>query len=175
MRAEDVQRGDPLIGPCALCGQDVRGVPVRDLGATLAHTARRWATLLETSVETADGSDAVRQRPQPDVWSVLEYACHVRDVLSFAHHDLHVVLADPSMGASDFDGVSAAASGNYREQMVDAVAADVVVAAAEVARASQRLPREADSVAVMRVRWALHEALHHLVDAAAVLPLGSPS
>jgi DinB superfamily len=24
---------------------------------------------------------AARQRPQPDVWSALEYACHVRDVL----------------------------------------------------------------------------------------------
>ena len=56
---------------CAECGFDP-DVPVTDIGSRLRTTIPQWSAVL------ARPDAAVR--PQPTVWSPLEYACHVRDV-----------------------------------------------------------------------------------------------
>jgi DinB superfamily len=65
---------DALAGRCAECGF------VYDLDR--AEIVRRLNTDAEIFVARVDdlGDDA-RRRPAPEVWSPLEYACHVRDML----------------------------------------------------------------------------------------------
>jgi len=58
---------------CEECGFEYDSVPTHDIGAALRSKAQ---ALLE-----ALGAGDVRSRPEPDVWSALEYVCHVRDVM----------------------------------------------------------------------------------------------
>ena len=62
---------------CPECGFDSREFPRTQVGAMLRSNAASWREVLS--------APDVRQRPRPDVWSPLEYACHVRDV-----HKLYV-------------------------------------------------------------------------------------
>ena len=64
--------------PCPECGFDPGGQGFDDLPGLVHDTAMAWSEVLTRP-------DAVR-RPRPDVWSPLEYACHVRDV--------HVLFAE---------------------------------------------------------------------------------
>ena len=58
--------------PCAECGFDPAAQGLADLPRLVHDTAMTWSDVLA-------GSD-VGDRPAPDVWSPLEYGCHVRDV-----------------------------------------------------------------------------------------------
>jgi DinB superfamily len=51
--------------------------------------------------------DFLRKRPAPDVWSALEYAAHVRDVIAFYANRIERVLAEerPRMIAADFSSM----------------------------------------------------------------------
>ena len=51
--------------------------------------------------------DYLRQRPAPEVWSALEYAAHVRDVIAFYADRIERVLAEerPRMVAADFSSM----------------------------------------------------------------------
>ncbi len=60
---------------CAQCGFEYDLGDAGSAGPAVVAGAARFASVLE-----ADPSD-VRRRPRADVWSPLEYACHVRDVL----------------------------------------------------------------------------------------------
>src|SRR5450759_2728596 len=58
--------------PCDECGFDVGTVSGRQVAARLRANAVSWSAVLRRA-------DA-RARPEPQVWSPLEYACHGRDV-----------------------------------------------------------------------------------------------
>ena len=47
----------------------------------LASLAPRYGERLRTAPGEVDRREVLRRRAHPDVWSALEYACHVRDVL----------------------------------------------------------------------------------------------
>src|SRR3954470_14195185 len=59
--------------PCPECGFDTRGFPREHVGTLLRDNAAAWPTTLGQFPD-------VRARPNPQTWSPLEYACHVRDV-----------------------------------------------------------------------------------------------
>jgi hypothetical protein len=117
-------------------------------------------------------------RPAPDVWSPLEYACHVRDVLLVQRDRLVVALVEDEPSFTPM----------YREQRVDllgyaeedqsAVLAGLGVAADLLARLLERLtphqlartctygypaPRRVDVAWV--AQHTMHEVEHHLRDA----------
>ena len=58
--------------PCPECGLDPGAIDVADVPALVRANAIRWRAVL--------ARPDVGRRPRPDVWSPLEYACHVRDV-----------------------------------------------------------------------------------------------
>jgi hypothetical protein len=131
----------------------------------------------EIAAELADAGAGVRSRPAPDVWSRLEYACHVRDVLLVQRE--RVLLArrvqlpevEP-MGRDervDHDGYGGQDPLDVARQLVDA--------AGLFAGVLRRLPVEAWERTVVynwpvraerSLRWvavnALHEVRHHLGD-----------
>ena len=60
--------------PCAACGFDAAEVDPTQTGTLLRANAQAWADVLDRP------DDQLRSRPAPQVWSPLEYSCHVRDV-----------------------------------------------------------------------------------------------
>jgi hypothetical protein len=166
--------------PCPFCDHDVSGYPAADLASALVEAARRWSEFLTTVVDHPGGGDGLRRRPQPDVWSAIEYGCHVRDGLSWTARQIELTTLVEGPTYLSWDHTSAVEADHYREQHPDAVADDIRAAAAEVARLTQRvgpagLARTGTLAGVEFTiaglcRHAVHEALHHLDDARVVVP-----
>jgi hypothetical protein len=161
-----------VTGRCPECGLDAAAVPVDAVAFEVARVAEAWTAFL---LETDD--EVLRTRRAPDTWSPLEYACHVRDVLSlFAQRVLTTLREDePDLGWWDHE--AAVHTDGYNEQDVAAVADDLrrnaEVLAAALARAdggwdrrALRRGEEPFTVAGL-ARFALHESHHHLADAQA--------
>lgn len=76
--------------PCPDCGFDALSVAGPQVAARLRLNAARWPAVCTR----AD----VRVRPQPKVWSPLEYACHVRDVCRVFQSRVSLMLSqtDPT-------------------------------------------------------------------------------
>lgn len=79
---------------CDECGFDTRTMSEDELVTTIASFARRYRAPLTRFLPGEDGAAVVRRRPAPEVWSALEYAAHVRDVLAFYRGRVERVLAE---------------------------------------------------------------------------------
>ena len=154
---------------CDACGFD--GARYDD--GSLLHALRilgpRWRSLpFQTGPE-------LRERPEPEVWSALEYAAHSRDITA-----LHVfgveqalTLDEPSFPGIDDDLVDSAAA-SYGSADPDAVVdalEEQAMRLAELAddagpdRWSRGLTIGANRSDVRRLlEHALHDSLHHVDD-----------
>lgn len=160
---------------CPMCGRDISDVSAADLPAALVDVARRWGAWLQTVVDHPGGAEELCARPEPETWSAIEYACHVRDILAlFTRRTIQTVIEDlPEYGWWDHEGE--AELGNYLEQDPVAVATDMLANAQEFADALlvlkgdawlRRGTRGGTVFTVLGLgRFALHEAVHHLQDA----------
>src|SRR5215469_13742826 len=75
MGVQPADLNDPS-SACGQCGFRSAGIPVDEIAGRLrAAPARYRAALAGASPEVT------ARRPEPGVWSALEYGCHVRDVL----------------------------------------------------------------------------------------------
>ncbi|MFE7742960.1 DinB family protein [Nocardia sp. NPDC057455] len=147
----------------------------------LASAADVPSLAREHAVEYADllGADSgkLRQRGKPEVWSPLEYACHVRDVL--------LAQRERVLAARRSDNPTATAMGRdervehdgYAEQNPADVARQIRDAAQLFANVLERLGDDDwertlgfpyPEPAVRSLRWlamhTLHELRHHLLD-----------
>jgi hypothetical protein len=153
--------------PCAECGYDAAAVPVETVADRLRANAARWRPVLERP--------DVAARPHPDVWSALEYACHVRDV-----HELYLHRLDRMLGENDplydnWDQDATAVEAAYSEQDPAVVTGELEISAGRLADrfdtvtgdAWQRRGRRSDG-ATFTVdtfsRYLLHDVEHHLWD-----------
>ncbi len=109
---------------CPQCGFSY-SVGRAEITPWLRSDARAFVARLRTFDDTA-----VRTRPKPDVWSPLEYACHVRDMLRVQTERVVLVQheIDPAFVPMRRD--ERVAGDRYNEQDPDAVA-DAVIAAAD--------------------------------------------
>lgn len=118
---------------------------------------------------------ALRRRPEPGVWSVLEYTAHLRDVYATFLVRLHRARTEDHPTLDPMFGDLRAQRLRYNDLPVDAVLAELALAAQgfceEVAdtrddewtRTVRRLPGE-DRTALWLVRHAMHEGVHHVRD-----------
>lgn len=171
---------DALTTTCPGCGHAVAEVPERDLPAALVNAGRQWRGYLETVLDHPDGDKSLRVR-SASRWSGIDYACHVRDVLSiFSRRVELTLLADePEFGWWDHE--AEADTERYRDQHPAAVGDDISHAAFELADLLAPLSAEILTRGGTRLgrrltitdlgRFALHETLHHLDDARSVVPL----
>lgn len=160
---------------CPMCGRDTSNVPPADLAAAIADAARRWAGWLQTVTDHPGGIEELCLRPEPETWSAIEYACHVRDVLAlFTRRSIQTVIEDvPEYGWWDHE--QEAELGNYVQQDPVSVGRDLIRNAEEYAEALLVLQGDAwlrrgtrrgtEFTVVGLARFALHEAIHHLQDA----------
>jgi hypothetical protein len=159
--------------PCPDCGFSTADVDRDALAGRIAATSSAWASILA-------GSD-VRQRPDDETWSPLEYACHVRDVHRVYTGRVSRMLAEDDPHYDNWDQDVTAVEDRYDEQDPAAVAVEVAAAGdvigqlfADVTgdqwdrtgKRSDGATFTVDSIS----RYYLHDIEHHIWDVTGSLP-----
>lgn len=152
-------------------------------------------TLIDDAVAVIAGlPDAVREavgaippegrrvRPGPDVWSVAEYLCHLRDVYVSSTIRLHRVRTEEEPACEPMFNDLRARRFRYNDcdiaatldELAAAVAGfrDEVARTADWDRVATRLPGERRTARWL-VRQAMHEGVHHLADIQRIGEFGS--
>ena len=151
--------------PCHDCGFDAAETDPRNAGDEARAMVPRWRDALARP-------DASR-RPDDATWSVLEYACHVRDVLLLFAERLRLIREQEAPEFPNWDQDATAAQTGYAEQDPRAVADELAPAtdafAAEIgavadwSRPGLRSNGSAFTADTL-TRYAMHDLVHHLHD-----------
>jgi hypothetical protein len=157
-------------GLCSECGFDWEGA-TGELARVLDSVAHEFGEVLAGCAEST-----LRARPSPSVWSPLEYAAHVRDVLAWYEERVRRVLSEERPHLSAGVGWAVVTEERaYHRESTDAVLGGLVGAAASLGGLLASLSSsewlrvgvgsEGDErdVAIL-ARRAVHEGVHHLVD-----------
>ena len=153
--------------PCPECGFDA-GTLTR---AAIAPLVQRCAG----SFRAALAADDATRRPAPDVWSPLEYGCHVRDVCRRFGERLALLLAEDDPRFANWDQDETALAERYWTQQPALVSAELTEAASTVADAFAAVPagawdrpgrRSNGSVFTVDTlgRYFAHDLVHHAHD-----------
>lgn len=153
--------------PCPDCAYDSQQIVPRGIGVQLRDIATQWEVILV--------HPDVRKRPLPNVWSALEYACHVRDVFSIFDMRLDRMLSEDGPTFTNWDQDATAITEKYDLQ-------DPLVVRRQLTTAANQLAERFESVsgaqwsrvgfrsdgATFTVdsfgRYLLHDPIHHLWD-----------
>ncbi len=164
--------------PCPDCGFDSGALTADELPGTVREVAAVLAGVL-------GAGEATRERPRADVWSPLEYGCHVRDVVrrGDARTRLMVTTDDPLF--ENWDQDATAVEDAYGEQDPSRVAAELVEAAERLAAGYaslapgdwDRAGRRSDGARFTVLsfgRYVAHDLVHHVHDVTGARP-GPPA
>jgi hypothetical protein len=158
-----------LTRPCPECGVDVSTFDRDDTAPLVRRLTGAWVEVLE------DRSRDLAERPAPDRWSPLEYACHIRDVLRLYTTRLGLMLDEDDPLYPNWDQDVTAVEDRYGEQDPAVVAAELRAAGTRLADAFaavhgdqwDRPGRRSDGASFTVetfARYFLHDPLHHLWD-----------
>ncbi len=163
----------PLAGPdfnCALCA-----LHYPDITPAMAATMMRQQPAEYRAAFHDVPDDVVRRRPDPATWSMIEYACHVRDVFAVSVERIHLALTTEHGTFEPLGNDERAVRLGYDQAAVDETLDDLTASALRLAdlldtltggdwdRTASRLPGEERDVRWM-ARQAAHEGRHHLHD-----------
>ncbi|MGW2251465.1 DinB family protein [Kitasatospora sp. NPDC001660] len=155
---------------CPDCGLETPSVVREDVPGMVRANAASWVAVL------GEDEDGVRRRPEPGVWSALEYACHVRDVFRMFHVRLGLMLAQDDPLFPNWDQDATAVAERYGEQRPTVVAEELAAAAETLAAAFERVAGEeqwrrtgsrsdgARFTVESLSRYLVHDPVHHLFD-----------
>ncbi|MFD2840198.1 DinB family protein [Populibacterium corticicola] len=152
---------------CPDCGFNASLLTLDQIGDTARAQLPHWREVLTR--------EDVRERPNPGVWSALEYAAHVRDVHKVMLGRLNLMLTQDNPGFPNWDQDEAAETGNYAAQDPQQVLADLEANAEEFAAAYDAVePTHADRTGLRSNgshftvltlgRYAAHDLVHHVWD-----------
>jgi hypothetical protein len=159
-----------LDSPCPECGFDASAIATVDV----ASQVRAIATAFGKVLQRPD----VRDRPQPQVWSALEYACHVRDVCRVFDERLRSMVSEDDPLFSNWDQDATALAERYWAQEPAVVNAELAAAAENIALSFEGVaadqwsrPGRRSNGSVFTVdslaRYLLHDLVHHSHDVGA--------
>ena len=159
---------------CPECGYDVRNFERSEMGAMVRANARAWAQVL------SEGED-LRLRPSEDVWSPLEYACHVRDVFALYDQRLALILEQDDPEFPNWDQDATAIAARYRDQDPASVSTELRQHAEALATGFERVTgamwertgRRSDGASFTVetfARYLIHDPIHHLHDVGEPVP-----
>jgi hypothetical protein len=155
--------------PCPDCAFDATTIVPRHIGAIIRDLASQWEAVLMHPQVTA--------RPSPNVWSPLEYGCHVRDVFRLFLLRLDLMLTHDAPTFDNWDQDATAVADRYDLQDPNIVRREIVIAADELADRFDavtagewsRLGMRSDGAAFSIEsfgKYLLHDPIHHLWDVA---------
>ena len=133
-----------------------------------------YRTRLRRFIDDPEGL-ALRRRPSPDIWSALEYAAHVRDVIAFYADRFERVLEEdrPRMAAADFSSMPESRGSLHDDPIT------VLDAISDLSRSAEGRLRELgadqwtrvgigvdgdERTVLVLVRRLAHDGQHHLMD-----------
>jgi DNA segregation ATPase FtsK/SpoIIIE, S-DNA-T family len=157
---------------CDECGFVYENIARDDIASSLRALAARYGAVL---AERADG--VLRAHPLPNVWSALEYACHMRDVYRVQRERVLLALADEQPAFASMRRDERVAEERYNEQQPAQVAREIRDAAEALAATLESLDDGGwtrtgiynyPERRVRTVEWigrhTVHEGEHHLQD-----------
>ncbi|MEU9128546.1 DinB family protein [Kitasatospora sp. NPDC048540] len=158
--------------PCADCGLDTPAVDPEAVAGMVRVNAAAWVDLL------AGDPAELRRRPDPQTWSLLEYACHVRDVFRLFEIRLGLMLDQDDPAFPNWNQDDTAVEDRYAEQDPARVAVELAEAAAVLAGSFeqvggaqwQRTGARSDGARFTVASFAqylIHDPVHHLHDVTA--------
>jgi hypothetical protein len=155
--------------PCPECGFESAAIAREDVVPLLRANADGWRGVL------AGDDDHVRARPEPQTWSPLEYACHVRDCCRVYDERLRLMLTEDDPLYPNWDQDETAVAERYGEQDPQRVGVELGEAAEALAQRFEQVEGEAwlrpgrrsDGVQFTIesfARYFIHDPIHHLWD-----------
>jgi hypothetical protein len=152
---------------CPECGFDAAGFERELIGSMILANAAAWQRVLRRR--------AVALRPSDDVWSPVEYACHVRDVFRIYDERLRLLLSEDDPRYANWDQDATAVSDRYGEQDAGVVAEELIAAAARITDRFNSVTGEQWTRRGTRSdgahftiesfgRYLMHDPIHHLWD-----------
>jgi len=152
---------------CPECGFDAGSFDPLTMPMAIRSNAAEWVTLL--------ADRRVGRRPTPDVWSALEYGCHVRDVFVLFNERLRLMLEMDNPTYQNWDQDATAVEERYDQQDIDTVVPAIVHAAdalaarfAGVSGDQWQRPGTRSDGASFTVhsfaQYLIHDPVHHLHD-----------
>jgi hypothetical protein len=167
-------------GTCEECGFDWGAVGPAEAVTALRSCARRYQPPLTRFLPGEEPDVVLRTRPEPVVWSALEYAVHVGVALAWYQQRIQRVLDEdrPQLAAYGFG--PACDRDRYNERDAAEAVAGVASAAEALADLLDGLDQSAwerlgigsdgdDRTVLALARRAVHEGHHHLLDIGRVL------
>ena len=159
--------------PCPECGFDPAALPRARIAADLLESADRWQEVL--------AAPSVDARPEPGVWSPLEYACHCRDVYSLFGERASMMLDRLDPMFENWDQDATAVEKRYWESDPAIVSAGLSASArsaasvfAGVGNPDWARPGRRSNGSVFTIeslgRYFVHDLVHHLHDVGARPP-----
>jgi hypothetical protein len=156
--------------PCPECAFVAAAVTGPRIPAITRECAAAWEGVLHR--------EDVRERPEPQIWSPLEYGCHVRDLCRVMGARVRLMLAEDAPTFENWDQDETALRDGYAGQDPVVVAANLASAAEAVAARFEAVPDDAWDRPGLRSngsrftvltlgRYFLHDVVHHLHDVGA--------
>lgn len=153
--------------PCPECGFDASAATPATAPGIVESMLPRWRAALRRP--------DVAGRPDPGTWSVLEYACHVRDVFSLFDHRLDLMLHEEDARFADWDQDLTAVEKDYAGADPAVVSAELTAEGGQIAAAFGRVPEEhwgrrgirsngSEFTVLTLAQYFLHDVVHHLHD-----------
>jgi hypothetical protein len=162
---------------CTACEFVYADIDATALPERLASFGPRYRERLLPPSRPAQWQAMLRARPAADVWSALEYACHVRDVFLTLRDRLYTVLVEDKPVVAPMYREHRVLLARYNAQDPEEIAGQLVMAARLIAQAFNALaPAQLARLCVYpfpapterSVLWvgqhAVHEGEHHLRD-----------
>lgn len=152
---------------CDECLTDVRELNIYECADLMRSTLCGWRDRLREPNLT--------RRSDPDTWSPLEYAAHVRDALAVFEERIRLMLTQDNPVLPDWDQDTAAIEGNYNDSNPVTVAMQLDSAitsagglldgldSAVYGRKGQRSDGSPFTVQTLS-RYFAHDVAHHLHD-----------
>jgi hypothetical protein len=163
---------------CAGCGFVWESVPAAQIGARLEVGVDEIVDMLDEAAEAG----LAATRPEPEIWSVTEYAAHVRDVLLGIRDRLITIAVEDEPESRPIYRDQRVDMGMYARDTPEILRRELPMAAALFDRSyhaftPQQMARTVrygyPAPAVRTMLWAcqqaVHEVEHHRADIAAVL------
>ena len=153
--------------PCPECGFEATKFPAPQVGEEARANAQIWRELLT--------SPSAATRTRPDRWSVLEYACHVRDVFRICSYRLDRMLTEDGPQYDNWDQDVTAIEDRYDQQDPATIGAEVVEAATVIAARFETVEGDdwrrtgyrsdgAEFTIETFAQYVIHDPMHHLWD-----------
>ncbi|MDT0164631.1 DinB family protein [Actinotalea sp. AC32] len=153
--------------PCPECAFVATSVTGPEIPRLTQECAQAWEVVL--------ARPEVRERPEPTVWSPLEYGAHVRDVCRVMDRRVRLMLSEDSPTFENWDQDATAEAERYAEQDPAVVAREVRSAADAITARFHAVHDDAWDRPGLRSngsrftvltlgQYFLHDVVHHLHD-----------